>query len=216
MNDAGKRVVGYGLVAVISGALIYGGFVYKADPELSQMVSSVEMQLGLAGTMANHAGGVHGKDGKVLGAIAELLDGAKSELDLIDEAYPGHPAPRFLRGHVAFLEGRYVDATALYGEVRTLEGCDPELRDRSVINQAVAMTKSGQREQAVRLLNDHEFADPRYSEMARNEIVAATRVAEPKQQNVESRDATAPQGGDVARENGAEKGESEPAAPPRK
>lgn len=151
MNDLAKRAVGYGTAVVLVGGLVYGGFVYRADPDLLTMISSVDVQLRLAALMPER-----GRDGKPIEARARMLRESREHLDAIDRVKPDYlPAVEF-RAYLEYLEGKPLAAAALYERARGLEGCTPEIYDTLLLNEAKAYHAGGQTRRAIALLEANE------------------------------------------------------------
>lgn len=172
MKDASRRVLAYGAsLAVVSG-LVYGGFVYQSEPDLMTALSSADVQLRLASQLP-----AKGEDGKPFEPRVELLRGVKRLLESAERTSPGAPLTREYTAYVAFLEERFLDAAALYEEQRGLEGCTPEMRSQSVINQARMLRIEGRPTDAGRVLEEHlDTLEKPFIEAARAELESIKRT----------------------------------------
>jgi len=175
MRDTAKRALGYGLSAVVGGALVYGGFVYEADPDLLTMLGSVEVQLTQAAMMTSQSEG----DQDVARARTELLQQADAWLTRAEKAYPGSAWTAWYRGYMAYLNRDYLEAAKLYEGARFCDDCTDILRDKSLVNQALMLREAGRHAQAATLLRQHQdqFLDE-HSEVVKQEIAAAEGAAD--------------------------------------
>lgn len=155
MSDWSKRFVGYGLSAAVGGLLVYGGFFYRAAPDLMTMLGSVEVQL----TQATMMSADDEPGGDVPSSRARLLSDVSAWLDQVDEAYPETAWSPWYRGYMAYLNGDYRDAASLYAEARRRPDCDEDLRDKSVINEALMLRQAGEPDAAAYLLRWHQFPE---------------------------------------------------------
>ncbi len=175
MHDVAKRVIGYGLSGIVGGVLVYGGFVYEADPDLMTMLGSVEVQLSQAATVTSDAE----DGGAATESRAALLAAANHWLDRVDEDYPETAWSPWYRGYVAYLHSDYGEAACLYEQTRLRADCSDALRDRSIINQALMLRQVGQHGQAARLLrrHQHQFLDE-HADTVREQLAAIADVAD--------------------------------------
>ena len=151
MKSITARVGAYGVAVVLSGGLIYSGFIYESDPDLLTMVSSVEVQLRMASVMPER-----GEDGKVVVERVDLLSSAREFLDRIDRMQPNFPPACDYRAYLAYLDKDYGEAARLYGRVRSLRECTAEQSQQAVINQARMLRMDGEVAAAAKLLEDHQ------------------------------------------------------------
>lgn len=174
MRDSAKRVLGYGVSALVGGALIYGGFVRESDPDLLTMLGSVEVQLTQAAMMTSSSE----SDAAMAEARGELLDAADAWLTRAEKAYPESAFTAWYRGYMAYLKRDYLGAAKVYERARFCEDCTEVLRDKSLVNQALMLREAGQHARAAILLRQHqeEFLE-QHSEMVQKELAAAEAAA---------------------------------------
>lgn len=166
MGDLKRRVLGYGATVAVLSALFWVGFVYEASADAGTLLSSADVQLRLATSMP-----AADEDGRAFEARETLLGEVKSTLEEIEKQEPGLAITREYRAYLAFLEGRFDEAAALYEEQRGSRECSPEMRDQSVINQARMLRMAGRTAEARTVLERYrgELDEP-YADAARTEL----------------------------------------------
>jgi len=133
-----RRTLLYGSGSALLLALVYGGFVHRADPDLGTLLSSVDVQLRLAAGMP-----ATDRDGRPLAAREQLLQQADGYLALAQQLAPQSPIVAEFEGFLAGQRGDRRGAAAHYRRARTLPGCTPELRDTLVFNEARMLAAAG-------------------------------------------------------------------------
>jgi len=152
MNDTTRRVCGYTVASAVVAALIYGGFVYKAEPDVLTLVSGAEMNLRMAASIP-----AVGADGAPPPVRLDLLEKARASLDHADQLAPGLAVVTEYRGCLACLEGDYQLAAGLYHALGERNDYPEDLRARAQINEARMLRIAGDPEAACALLEANEF-----------------------------------------------------------
>ncbi len=147
-NQRRRRVWLYGCAASAALALGYGGFLYEAEPDFGQLLSSVNVELRLAGSMP-----AVDKDGVPVQARAELLAAAGRELARARRQRPDSPLLLEFEGYRASLLGQPRAAAAFYRQAMNAPGCEPAQRDVLAFNEARMLAAAGDHAAAIAALD---------------------------------------------------------------
>jgi tetratricopeptide (TPR) repeat protein len=131
MNNRTRRTWLYGAGGLVLAGLCYGGFLYRAEPDLWTLLGAANMQLRLA-----HGMPALDRQGLPLAARTELLDGAAANLDRAAAIAPDSPLVGEFAGFLRHLRGDPRGAAACYRRARGLADCDSEQHDTLVFNEA--------------------------------------------------------------------------------
>ncbi len=138
MNPQLRRALLYSVATPVLAALIYGGFVYRASPDLGTLLGSANVQLRLAmGMPAKDRGG------EPLAAREQLLASAARYLEQAHQLDPESPIVAEFEGFLAGQRGNPRDAAAHYRRARGLPGCTVDQRDTLVFNEARMLSSAG-------------------------------------------------------------------------
>lgn len=151
MNEAGIRVVGYGTAAAVLAGLVYGGFIYRAEADLTTTLSSIDTQLRLA-----HAIPAVDKQGKPLSARLEMLASVDQMLTGAEALHPDNPMLAEYRGFLCMLRGEHQAAAGHYRRARAMPGVDADMRDTLVFNEARLLAKAGMQQQALQVYEQYQ------------------------------------------------------------
>jgi tetratricopeptide (TPR) repeat protein len=160
-----RRALLYGGGTVLLLALVYGGFVYRADPDLGTLLSSIDVQLRLAAAMP-----ATDRDGRPLAAREQLLQQADGHLVTARHLAPQSPIVAEFEGFLCNQRGDHRAAAAHYRRARTLPGCTPELRDTLIFNEARMLAAAGDAAAALAVFDANSSAlQPVYQDQCRIE-----------------------------------------------
>jgi tetratricopeptide (TPR) repeat protein len=143
MNRTQRRWWLYGSAAPVLGVLAWAGFLYKGSADVGTLLSSVEIQLRLAGGMP-----ATDKQGRPLQARTDLIGHANVLLVELDRRMPRSAQVWEYKAFVAFLEQRFTAAAELYAQAQTFDDCDDELRAGLHRNEARMWLAGGAPERA--------------------------------------------------------------------
>lgn len=182
-SDTITSVSVYSCTALVVGALVWGGFFYKADADVSTLVNSAEVKLRLAASMP-----IKDKKGQPVAARVNLLQQAREGLDAV-ERMEAHYAPvGELRAFLHYLEGRYEDSARAYAAARQMNECSEEMRESYSLNEARMWRAAGRPSDAAAVLERaREFRSAQRGQAQLEQVLAlqdagkqsdATRLAD--------------------------------------
>ncbi len=146
-HDLRRRVVGYGLVAVAAGALVWAGWLRTAEADFGTLLGSAEVHVRLASSMPARDG-----SGSPVAAREQLLDQAEEYLRRADAVARGNPLVGELGAMIRYLRGAPAEAAAQYARTRALPECSATQRSQLAINEARMHLLAGQPAQALALV----------------------------------------------------------------
>jgi tetratricopeptide (TPR) repeat protein len=135
-GGAGRRAVLYGTALVLAGGLVYGGFVFEAQPDVLTVLGNVDMALKVAHTLPEFD-----KTGKRLAYRDGEIARAEALLRGIEEREPGLAITIEMQAFARFLRGDWAEAAGLYR--RSLSGKEADLSRRTNILLNVAEMEIG-------------------------------------------------------------------------
>ena len=138
------RIWFYGAASVVLGGLLYGGFVYQAQPGLSTLLGATNMQLRMAhGLPATDAAG------QPVEARSTLLEQAEAQLAAAHDQAPDSPVVAEFQGFLQQLRGDWRGAADAYRRARGLPGCEVDQHDTLLFNESRALAMAGDPEAAL-------------------------------------------------------------------
>jgi len=138
----------YSGTALVVGALVWGGFFYKANADLSTLVNAAEVRLRLAASMP-----IKDKKGLPVAARANLLQQARESLDAVERIESNYAPAGELRAFQHFLEGRYEESARAYAAARQMNECSDEMRENYALNEARMWRAAGRPVEAAAVLD---------------------------------------------------------------
>ncbi len=151
MSKMAQRIAGYGGACLIAGGLVWGGFVYEAEPDVLTLANSVEVQLRLMAMMPAKT-----EDGAPVAERERIVSTVEDYLDRIERQQPELVALREYRAVFAYLQGDSAAALGHYRAMRGMPQCTPEQRDQSLMKEAQLLALQGDTDSARALLHEHE------------------------------------------------------------
>ena len=127
--------------------MLYFGFFRQVDADPEMLLSSVDVQLRLAGGMPELD-----RDGAPLAARRELLGKVRGMLETIDRSGMDTAVVDEYWAYLLRLEGDVDGAVARYRRVRTRPDCAPELRESAFFNEARTLSAAGRGDEALEAL----------------------------------------------------------------
>ena len=150
MGPMRKRFLAYGFSAVLTGGLAYLGFFYEADADPLTLLSSIDIQIRLAGAMSETD-----REGRPVEIRIQMLAEVRSNLDRVEAQLPNFAPAREYRAFLSFLDADYLGAAGHYRAIRGMEECSEQLWDSSVFNEVRMLRLAGEPERALEVLTAH-------------------------------------------------------------
>lgn len=151
MNDTNKRVLGYGIGAVVLAGLVYVGFIHETDADPMTLLGSAEVHIKLARSIP-----VKDAKGNPNAVRAKLLRDAR---DFVVRARKQDPELYYGVEMDAFLtaeEGDFEAAARLYRRAQTADRATPETRSKDVLNEARMWRAAKKPDEALAVLTRNE------------------------------------------------------------
>ena len=149
MQAARKRVLIYSLSALLTGGLLYVGFLYEAEADSMTLLSSVDIQIRLVSGMPEKD-----QQGNAIQSRVQMLRDIRTNLKLVEARLPDFAPAREYRAFLTYLEGDYRGAADHYRTARGMDECSEEMWDSLVINEARMLRLAGDLERALQVLTD--------------------------------------------------------------
>ncbi len=147
MGPTRRRLLAYGLSTAVVGGLVYVGFVYEAEPDPMQLLSSLDIQIRLAGGMPEKD-----KDGVVVEIRAQMLRDVRRDLERVEMGLPNSAQVREYRAFLSYLEGDTRGSAEHYRVARGMDGCSEVLWGSLVINEVRMLRLAGDLDRALEVL----------------------------------------------------------------
>ncbi|MBK8096465.1 MAG: hypothetical protein IPK26_05115 [Planctomycetes bacterium] len=150
MNDLQRRSALYAPAGLLLAGLCYGGFVYRAEPDVGTLLSAANMQLRMA-----HGLPVADKNGQPLDVRVDLIAQAWANLQRAEAQAPGMAVTAEFVGFAQHLRGEHTAAAASYRRARACADVQPQQRDGLVFNEARMLAAAGRHAEALAVLDQH-------------------------------------------------------------
>ncbi|MFY7950180.1 MAG: hypothetical protein ACOVRP_13290 [Gemmatimonas sp.] len=144
MNELQKRALLYGSAVVVLGAIGATARFWRADADVTTLLSSADVQLRMAYVLP-----FVDKHGTVMTSREEMIASAEKHLGDVECIQPGMAITAEFRGFAHMLRGQFEQAADAYDRARRAADCQDEQRDVLAFNQARMLAKAGQSQQAL-------------------------------------------------------------------
>lgn len=146
-NHKARRVGLYGAAALVLGGLVYGGFIYRVEPDVLTILGSADLYLRVAAILPEN-----GKDGRPLAVREENLHRVEDAIAEVERREPGLSVSRQFSAYVAYLRKDHASALRLYGEALSARDFQEAQRPRILLDMAKLHQELKQDDQALQIL----------------------------------------------------------------